>query len=463
MSSTRIFVSYPLVGDEQGAACARRFIADLKASGTEVITDDAHISDQHLVSYLYRELGRCDYFILIQTPQSLRSPRVQNALSLALQAVAQQRMKSVLRLIATPLDTDEQPLQIASHAFDASKDYPRARDKMLLELGLLSLDADEEEPVQSMPIPPLTSAPARQGMQLPATQTDLTSPAPPRHRDRPTPLWKARLTRPRWWIRLATGIVVLVLGLGGTLLAIQATHYRPSAASQVQRPATRITTPTGAHPTATASVTPDTGSTPPSGINPQSTVDPYGAGSTLALRNDLTSGNNSTPYQWYISPGGQAHGCSFINHTYDISSQGPNYCAVANTDFANFAYQVQMKIVQGQAGGVIFRANGTASTYYIFEITADGRFFVLRSDSLQVATVQISAGSRSAIHRGPDSSNTIAVKASGNLLIFYVNATAIAQVTDGHYSTGNIGVIVGQPNDQGVTEAAYTYARVWTT
>ena len=462
MSSARIFVSYPLVGDEQSAAYARRFIADLKASGAEVITDNEHVSDKRLVSYLYREFRCCEYFILIQTPQSLHSLRVQNAMNLALQVAARQRMKGVLRLIATPTEAEEEQLsQVMPRAFDASKDYPRARDRILLELGLLSLDAEEaEQEFTPRPVSPLAS----QRTQLSATQPALPAPALSLHSDRPTtPLWRARLARPRWWIRLAIGIVALALVLSATLVAIQAAHHGPLAVSQVQRTVTRITTPARTRPTATAFVTPGIGRTPASGINPQSTVDLYGGGSTLALRNDLTSGNDSTPYQWFVSPGGQEHGCSFINHTYDISSQGPNYCPVGNTNFASFVYQIQMKILQGPAGGIIFRANETASTYYLFEITTDGHFFVLRSDSLRTAPVQISAGSGSAIHTEPGASNVIAVKAIGTSLILYVNATAIAQMSDSNYSRGGIGVIAGQSNDQGITEVAYTYARVWTT
>ena len=460
MSSARIFVSYPLTGDEQGAECARRFIADLKASGAEVITDSERIPDANLVSYLTRELGRCDYFILIQTPQALRSLRVQGAVNLALQVVAQKRMKGVLRLIATPSDTDDEPpLWITPRAFDASRDYPRARDRMLLELGLLNLDAEEVELVQSTPLSSPTSAPTSRKTSRSATGPVRSSPASPQHDDRPTtPPWKAGLTGRRLWLRLAIGIVVLALVLSATLIAVQAVRHRTLTASQVQRTATSVSTPAGARPTATTATTPGA----PSGINPQSTIDPYGAGNTLALSNDLTSGNNSTPYQWNVSPGGQAHGCYFIHHTYDMSSQGPNYCLVENTNFANFVYQIQMKVFQGQAGGIIFRANDPAGTYYNFEITTGGRFFVLRSDSLQTATVQLSAGRRSAIHTGSDASNIIAVDASGNVLTFYVNATAIAQIIDSHYHAGNIGVIVGQPNDESVTEAAYTYARVWT-
>ncbi|GEM_PF-2125638 len=458
MSSMRIFVSYSLAGDERGAECARRFIADLKTRGVEVITDNEHIPDKHLISYLYREFGRCEYFILIQTPQSLQSWRVQNAVNLALQEVALQRMRGALRLIAIPLaagDGHLHLLQAMPRAFDASEDYSRARDEVLLELGLLHQGVEAVESLRGLhrPVIPPESYPADQRTQRPAIQQVPSSPAFSQYNDRPaTP--RARLAGRCLWVRLAGGMIAVALILGVTLVAMQATHHGMLTVVQPQRTFPRISTSSDAHPTPAITVI--------SGINPQSTVDPYGAGNTLALSNDLTGENNSPPYQWYVSPHGQAHGCFFINHTYDMSSQGPNYCAVYNTNFANFAYQIQMEIVQGQAGGIIFRDNGTASTYYIFEITTSGRFFVLRIDSLHTAPVQLGAGSSFAIHTGLGISNVIAVDANGSLLTFYANAITIAQIRDSHYDSGNIGVIVGQPNDQGVTEAAYTYARVWT-
>src|SRR4029077_16939687 len=100
MPSVRIFVSYTPAGDLPGAECARQLISDLLANGVEVVTDQEDIPDTQLVDFMTRQLTGCQYLILIQTPRALQSLRVQLIVNLALNLVAQQRMKEVLRLMA---------------------------------------------------------------------------------------------------------------------------------------------------------------------------------------------------------------------------------------------------------------------------------------------------------------------------------------------------------------------------
>ena len=66
------------------------------------------------------------------------------------------------------------------------------------------------------------------------------------------------------------------------------------------------------------------------------------------------------------------------------------------------------------------------------------------------------------IKTGLNQPNVIAVDADGKGMTFYVNLKPIAHIQDGHYNSGNIGFMVGQPDDESVTDVAYTYARVWT-
>jgi TIR domain-containing protein len=480
MSFPRIFVSYPLAGDEQGMECARRFMADLKANGAEVVTDDEHISDEHVVGYLNGELASCDYLVLIQTPHSLHSLRVQSAVNLAVLMATQQSMKGVLRLVAVSYDdNDEQPLWNIPHVFDARKDYPRARDKALLELGLLSLDAEEWDQITSESVPvclptalETPSAVPDRGQDTllppgsPASPLAPLLPIPSQHSDLPPTISrKFGLAGQRWWVGILAGMVTLVLLLGVILHSVQVVHYGGTVARQTLAPrqtlaqstATKISSSPSAMPSPSRTPTPST-----SGVDPRSTVTAYRAGGTLVLSNDLTVGNDNTRYQWDVSPSGQAHGCYFTNHTYDMSSRGLNYCVANNTNFANFVYQIQVKIVQGQAGGIIFRTNdGAAQTYYIFEITVDGHFFIQRNDSSE-ADAQLSAGRNVAIKTGFNQPNLLAVEANGSQMMFSVNGHPVAQLTDSHYSSGIIGVIVGEQTDtQSITEAAYNYARVW--
>lgn len=218
----------------------------------------------------------------------------------------------------------------------------------------------------------------------------------------------------------------------------------------------------------TASPMPSTSnsSTPSSPIiDPKSPADPYDtAKRDLALSNDLTSAAPN-PYPWDVTSSGKVPSCSFSNQSYDVLSQGLNYCEANKTNFSNFVYQIQLKIVQGQAAGIIFRTNDSAAqTYYIFEITVDGTFFVQRNDSSENGKL-LYIESSPVIKTGFNQSNIIAVDANGSDMTFYINGSNVAHLKDTSYSSGLIGVLVGeqfnQSDTQVTTEATYNYAKVW--
>lgn len=293
-------------------------------------------------------------------------------------------------------------------------------------LELLKLNGEEIDPALAENVP----------MALPSsTLSVLDSPLARPEKGQDVILSTARAfrwTNQRVWISILTGVVLLALVLGGILVTTDAGHNAT----------TRVNTPTG--------------------INFRSTIDPYGADSTLAISDDLTGTTN--PAHWDADSNGD-HGCFFRNHTYDVLLRGLGYCVANSMDIANFVYQIQLKIVQGHAAGIIFRTNdGAAQTYYIFEITVDGNYFVQRNDSSE-DDAPLTSGSSTAIKTGFDQPNTLAVDANGGQMTIYINGRAITPLTDSHYSSGLIGVIVGEQlkssDAQTVTEADYNYARVW--
>ncbi len=176
MPSSRIFVSYACVGDERGSTIGRQLVRDIRATGTEAVADHETISDEQFMPFIHKELPQCGYLIFIQTPAALRSLRVQSTVTLALTLVEQKRMRAVIRVIAAPTAGMEgQPLLTALRTFDASVDYPRARDQLLLNLGLITLNGDDSFAISSPlppskapqptrnPAPPITSGPIPSG------------------------------------------------------------------------------------------------------------------------------------------------------------------------------------------------------------------------------------------------------------------------------------------------------------
>jgi serine/threonine protein kinase len=185
---------------------------------------------------------------------------------------------------------------------------------------------------------------------------------------------------------------------------------------------------------------------------------------TLALNDPL--GDNSNGYFWYEGNdnGGR---CGFSGGAYHVSlsQQGTyRYCTAGATNYSNFTYQVQMTIVQGFSGGIIFRTDPVNMKYYYFHIDIDGSYALDIYNNLGFITT-LKSGSNTAnnntvINTGLNQSNVIAVVVIGSNISLYVNNQQIDSVSDSTYSHGEIGVAassIGNP-----TEVVFSNAKVWT-
>jgi hypothetical protein len=78
--------------------------------------------------------------------------------------------------------------------------------------------------------------------------------------------------------------------------------------------------------------------------------------------------DNSKGLQW-----DQGQGCTFTGGAYHVSnpqSSGSQACMAHKSYFSNFLYQVQMTIVKGSYGSLIFRSDNAVSNFYIFRMIA---------------------------------------------------------------------------------------------
>ena len=187
--------------------------------------------------------------------------------------------------------------------------------------------------------------------------------------------------------------------------------------------------------------------------------DPYSAG-ILTLYDPLNQ-----PVDWNNGANSSFGGtCQFTAGTYQVkqTKSGRFYVCEAPVAFSNFAFQVQMTIVQGNCGGLIFRDRGNINAYVLF-VCQDGTYMLERYDGPagQNAT-SLSSGSDASIKTGLKATNTIAILADGSTLSVYINntTTPVAAAQDSRYSHGAIGVLA----DDDVSSTAVTYrnARVWT-
>ena len=172
--------------------------------------------------------------------------------------------------------------------------------------------------------------------------------------------------------------------------------------------------------------------------------------------------DNSRNYNWDITTLLSGGGCTFTNGAYHSSmpQQGPfSLCFAQATNYSDFTYQITMQFIQGDVGGILFRANSTNGTFYYFHISRNGTYGLdVYKGNLPLKT--LSQGPSSAILTGTDQTNILGVRANGSRIDLFVNDQLIATVYDSTYASGQIGVVADAINAP--TEVAFSNAQVYT-
>jgi hypothetical protein len=172
--------------------------------------------------------------------------------------------------------------------------------------------------------------------------------------------------------------------------------------------------------------------------------------------------DNSKGYSWTDGNNNYGGACAFTGGAYHVSQSNTqyfNYCA-ASSNFNNFVFEVQMKIIKGDAGGVIFRADTSSNKFYAFYVGQDGTYQLFLcagkdcTNSLLYSTTTVSK-------HGLNQTNLIAVIAQGSTIGLYVNHQLIDHVNDSTYSSGQIGLIALPYSSGNPTEVVYNNAKVW--
>jgi Domain of Unknown Function (DUF1080) len=231
-------------------------------------------------------------------------------------------------------------------------------------------------------------------------------------------------------------LALLLIGGGGLIYYASASQ---SSLRQTQATATAGAQVTGtAHAQATATV-----------------ENPYTRSGTLAFVDPLS--DNSRGQNW-----DENINCAFKGGTYHAiapDARFSDYCTANTTNFSNFAFEVNMQIIKGDAGGVIFRVENTnPNQYYAFYVRQNGSYSLDMVNGSGGSTLK--QGWSAAIKQGLSQANLIGVVAQGNTMTLYVNHQEILSAIDGTYNHGEIGlyaVVYTQP-----TEVAFSDARVWT-
>jgi eukaryotic-like serine/threonine-protein kinase len=282
-----------------------------------------------------------------------------------------------------------------------------------------------------------SSIPSTEYGSQPYDPYSVTPPPPP-----PPPLMLPPQRRDnRNKVGIIVGGLLLLILVGAGVFAI-VSHTGSTNQTAKASPTTQATTHTV--------ITPTSSNTEPNPYPPDS--------GTLALNDPLS--DNSKGYAWEEGQPYSGTTCAFTGGAYDVSitQQGIAPCTATSTDFSNFAFQVQMTLIKGAAGGIIFRINGPK--YYYCYIHQDGSYGCsLYVDATSTPKVLVS-GSSSAIKTGLKQSNLIAVVANSNNIKLYANGQLITSISDNSYSHGAIGLVA--EDDSSPAEAVFSNAKVWT-
>ncbi len=250
---------------------------------------------------------------------------------------------------------------------------------------------------------------------------------------------------------MALLLSALILVFGGlAVTGLIGYSFRPAASpisssngGSVMLPATR-TAMAAATPQATAFST----SVPTS-------LRPYPVGNAQLVLSDPLQ-DNSKSYRW-----DERAGCQFTAGAYVVQaspSGTPQLCYTHASRFSNVTFEVQMKIVQGDCGGIVLRANPTATSFYSFRVCQNGHYSFIVHTGPHVRTIVDAV--TPAIHTGLNQSNTLAVVAQGSTLDLYVNDEQVDSVSESTYSQGEIGVLAANQAGSG-TEVVFSNATVW--
>jgi serine/threonine protein kinase len=208
------------------------------------------------------------------------------------------------------------------------------------------------------------------------------------------------------------------------------------------------------HPTPTGNTTP---TTQPNVTPTTASQNPYTHSGTLALDDPLT--DNSKGYNWQTGTNSNSATCAFQGGAYHATQPRAGLfhsCTADNTDYSNFAFEVQMTTISGDYAGIIF-SKATPDTYYLFRVFTNGNYDLSRSVDANFDTdaVRLASGTVAS-----NSTNLIAIVVQHGTITLYFNRELLNSVNDGTLTHGQIAVLAGNVNNS--ADIAFTNAKVWT-
>jgi hypothetical protein len=306
--------------------------------------------------------------------------------------------------------------------------------------------APPSNPVNQYPypnqVPPTPSNPANP----PVNQYSYPGGFPPAYPAAPPPAPRRSSGSKMVLIILAVLVVV-----GGLVAIIGVTSRNNQIAADNQHATATASANTAA--TAQAQVQAKVTATAQANATATAVVSTYPFSANLKLNDPLT--DNSKGIGWVTDKG-----CKFASDGYHASEAETNVyytCPALKANYKDFTYQVTMNVTKGSIAGITFRGNDDARKYYsfIFEQTGGYVLFLYTQDGQKPQTLH----EGTADNYNPHQPNDIGVVARGNQIKLYLNKQELTTISDGTFTSGQIGTIVY--NTDGPVEAVFSNAKLW--
>ncbi len=175
--------------------------------------------------------------------------------------------------------------------------------------------------------------------------------------------------------------------------------------------------------------------------------------------NDPLSTNDANNWTEMTSADGK-FSCAFSGGVYHVSAPFMP-CLAQARNFGDLAYQVQMTIVKGEFGGIVFRVDSSQTKYYTFYIDRYGTYTLKTSvDNTGNRDYVLGTGTSARFRTGLNQANLLTVIARGSNIYLYINQHFITRASDTTYRAGQIGVFGGN-SSQAPADVVFSHAQVW--
>jgi hypothetical protein len=243
-------------------------------------------------------------------------------------------------------------------------------------------------------------------------------------------------------------VLVILIVIGGSGLVYFATVIHPREMN------VQATTVTGTVLTrqALSTVTADAQANATAGALTPQEIYAKATSGTPVISDPLTSSNGSI---WYHYDGSNGS-CTFLKGAFHIKvfvKASNNACFASNSLFNNLAFQAQMTIIKGDAGGLLFHIG---QGFYLFLVNRDGSYSLYLDIGIFAV---LTTGNSSVINKGLNRSNLLTVVAFDGDIYLYVNKHPVAHTFDSTFSSGQLALFGESATD--LTDVAFNNAQVW--